>query len=130
MALSKRPYLLRAINEWLLDSGMTPHVLVDATDKNVIVPRNYVEDGRIVLNIAPAAVRNLEIGNDLLTCSARFHGNIFNISVPVDNILAIFGKEDGMGIVFQDEAAEEEPPPAVNKEAVRLERAPHLKLVK
>ena len=126
MATSKRPYLLRAINEWILDNHMTPHVLVDAATDNVAVPRQYVEDGRIVLNISPAAVRDLEIGNEQLVCGARFSGNAFTICVPILNILAIFAKENGMGIVFPEETTDETAAPVTE----RLEKAPHLKLVK
>jgi len=126
MVTSKRPYLLRAINEWILDNHMTPHILVDAATDNVAVPRQYVEDGRIVLNISPAAVRDLEIGNEKLVCGARFSGNAFTICVPILNILAIFAKENGMGIVFSEETTDESAAP----ETERLEKAPHLKLVK
>jgi stringent starvation protein B len=126
MTTSKRPYLLRAINEWLLDNGMTPHILVDARDGNVEVPRQFVEDGRIVLNISPSAVRELSLDNELLTCSARFNRKSFNIRVPVRYVLAIYGKESGMGMVFP----EDEPVTGPGPGAGRLEKAPHLKLVK
>lgn len=126
MATSKRPYLLRAINEWILDNHLTPHILVDAATDNVAVPRQYIEDGRIVLNISPTAVRDLEIGNDQLVCGARFSGNAFTICVPILNILAIFAKENGMGIVFPEETADETAAPVTD----RLEKVPHLKLVK
>ena len=126
MATSKRPYLLRAINEWILDNLMTPHILVDTVADDVVVPKQYIEDGQIVLNISPNAVKDLVIGNDLLVCSARFGGKSCNISVPMRNVLAIYAKENGMGIVFPDEETGPGPDPANN----RLEKAPKLKLVK
>lgn len=126
MATSKRPYLLRAINEWILDNLQTPHILVDAVADKVVVPREYIEDGRIVLNISPNAVRDLEIGNDMLMCSARFSGRSFAIRVPVQHILAIYAKENGMGIVFPEEEADV----TADTERNRLEKAPHLKLIK
>ena len=124
MATPKRPYLLRAINEWILDNLMTPHILVDTMADNVKVPKQFIENGRIVLNISPNAVKDLSIGNDLLLCSARFGGKSCDISVPIRNVLAIYAKENGMGIVFPED--EIGPDPASNP----LEKAPHLKLVK
>lgn len=126
MATSKRPYLLRAINEWILDNLMTPHILVDTLADDVEVPKQFIEDGRIVLNISPNAVKDLVIGNDLLLCSARFGGKSCDISVPIRYVLAIYAKENGMGIVFPEEESGPGPDPASN----RLEKAPHLKLVK
>ena len=126
MATSKRPYLLRAINEWILDNMMTPHILVDATGDHVKVPKRHVEEGRIVLNISPDAVRDLAIGNDLLLCSARFGGKPCHISVPIRYVLAIYAKENGMGIVFP----EEEDGPGQDPAGNSLDKAPHLKLVK
>jgi len=126
MATPKRPYLLRAINEWILDNLMTPHILVDTMADNVKVPKQFIENGRIVLNISPNAVKDLSIGNDLLLCSARFGGKSCDISVPIRNVLAIYAKENGMGIVFH----EEEDGPGQDPAGNRQDKAPHLKLVK
>ena len=123
---SKRPYLLRAINEWIVDNGMTPHILVDALADGVQVPQQYIEDGKIVLNISPTAVRELEIGNELLFFNARFGGQFFNLHIPINSVLAVYAKENGMGVIFPDE--EQEGAETAGKEP--LEKAPHLKLVK
>lgn len=135
---SKRPYLLRAINEWILDNGNTPHLLVDANAEGVEVPMQYVQDGKIVLNISPNAVRELEISNELVLFNARFGGRVFYIRIPVRNVLAVYAKENGMGIIFPDEENETdsetgaEANPETNPETknTALEKAPHLKLVK
>ena len=125
---SKRPYLLRAINEWILDNGDTPHLLVDADAEGVQVPVQYVQDGKIVLNISPNAVKELEIANDVVLFNARFGGQPVSVRIPIQGVLAIYAKENGMGIVFPEE---EEVADANNaKDASPLEKAPHLKLVK
>ena len=86
---SHRPYLLRALYEWIVDNGMTPHLLVDATRPAVRVPVHAVKDGRIVLNVADRAVSQLDMGNDVIRFSARFGGVSHNVSVPVGAVLAI-----------------------------------------
>lgn len=101
-----RPYLLRAVYEWALENGFTPHVLIDAAATGVSVPETYVRDGRITLNVHPQAVQALEMGNDSLRFSARFGGRPMEVEAPIMAVLAIFAKENGRGIVFQ-----EEPPP-------------------
>ncbi|MFP4079257.1 MAG: ClpXP protease specificity-enhancing factor [Ectothiorhodospira sp.] len=108
---SSRPYLLRAIYEWIVDNGLTPHLLVDAA-QDVVVPRDYVEAGRIVLNVAPMAVNGLNIDNDEVTFSARFGGRPMNVQVPVDRVLAIYTRENGQGMMFAEpEDGGDEPPP-------------------
>lgn len=131
---SKRPYLLRAINEWILDNGNTPHLLVDANAEGVEVPLQYVQDGKIVLNISPNAVRELEIGNELVLFNARFGGRVFYLRIPVGSVLAVYAKENGMGIIFPEEESEAEPETSAETKSepknTALEKAPHLKLVK
>jgi stringent starvation protein B len=105
---SSRPYLLRAMHEWIVDNYLTPHVLVDATHAGVTVPLQYVQDGKIVLNLNPSAIRNLDMGNDWVSFSARFSGSSFNLLFPVSAVLAIYARENGQGMVFQVEDA---PPP-------------------
>jgi stringent starvation protein B len=122
---SQRPYLLRAFHDWILDNGMTPHILVDAAGDHVVVPRQYVKDGKLVLNISPEAVKDLNIANDLVLCNARFNGRAFTLRVPVERVLAIYAKENGMGIVFSEEEAA-----AAKTQTDPLVKAPHLKLVK
>lgn len=98
-----RPYLVRAINEWLVDNNLTPHVLVDATRPGVQVPTAYVQDGRIVLNVAPGAVRDLFIRNEALSFSARFGGMPMQVSVPMAAVLAIYARENGQGMFFDED---------------------------
>jgi stringent starvation protein B len=94
---------VRAINEWLVDNNLTPHVLVDATRPGVQVPTAYVQDGRIVLNVAPGAVRDLFIRNEALSFSARFGGMPMQVSVPMAAVLAIYARENGQGMFFDED---------------------------
>ena len=98
-----RPYLFRAINEWLLDNDMTPYMLVNAMDESTSVPQQYVQDGEIVLNISPGSVENLMIDNTAVSFSARFRGQPFAVYVPMRAIQSIYAKENGQGTVFADE---------------------------
>jgi stringent starvation protein B len=106
--ISNRPYLIRAINEWLLDSQCTPHLLVNAEASGVDVPREHIQEGKIVLNIGPQAVEGLRISNEEVTFLARFSGVSRLISLPVSAVLAIYAKENGRGMMF-NEADEPEP---------------------
>ncbi|MCC6199384.1 MAG: ClpXP protease specificity-enhancing factor [Moraxellaceae bacterium] len=117
-----RPYLVRAINEWLVDNDLTPHVLVDASKEGVQVPAAYVQDNRIVLNIAPGAVRDLFIRNDALSFSARFGGVPMVVNAPMAAVLAIYARENGQGMFFDenedypsDGSGDDEPPPEPEK---------------
>jgi len=105
----KRPYLLRALYDWLVDSGLTPYLLVDADGEDVQVPADYVTDGRIVLNIGPNAVRNLNLGNDQVSCDGRFGGRPFPLMIPLRAVLAIYAKESGEGMMFEPEQGLEAP---------------------
>ncbi|MGH8245820.1 MAG: stringent starvation protein B, partial [Gammaproteobacteria bacterium] len=96
---SKLPYLIRALNQWILDNGMTPQILVEAGDGSARVPREYVRDGKIILNIAPQAVADLYIGDDLLTFHARFNGRPFEIQLPTRCVLGVFARETGKGMM-------------------------------
>ena len=100
---SRRPYLLRAMHEWISDNGMTPYVVVDANEQGVEVPREYVQDGKIILNISYSAANALELGNEWLMFDARFSGKAFNIAVPSPAILAIYAKETGQGLIFDED---------------------------
>ena len=100
---SSRPYLLRALNEWILDNGLTPHIVVDASHENVVVPTQYVESDRIVLNISPGAVSGFNISNEYISFSARFSGKAMEIFVPISSVLALYAKENGQGMVFNEE---------------------------
>lgn len=100
---SQRPYLLRALYEWIADNGMTPHVLVDARMPGVRVPAHAVKDGRIVLNIAERAVAKLDMSNDALRFSARFAGVSQAVVVPLVAVIAIYARETGQGMAMPDE---------------------------
>lgn len=104
----RRPYLLRAFYEWLLDNDLTPHVVVDISLPDVQVPLEYARDGQIVLNIAPRAVGNLELTNDSVSFSARFGGVPRQVYVPMAAVLAIYARENGAGTMFEPEAGYEE----------------------
>jgi stringent starvation protein B len=107
---SRRPYLLRAMHEWMIDSGQTPHLIVDATRPAVEVPRAYVKDDRIVLNLSPSATQNLNIGNDWVMFSARFAGVVHHVQLPVSAVLGIYARENGQGMVFpEDETGSSSP---------------------
>jgi stringent starvation protein B len=109
---SRRPYLIRAIYDWASDNGYTPHMLVAADYPGVIVPREFVQEGRITLNISPMAVQNLDLKAEPIWFSARFSGKSFDIQVPTGAVLAVFARENGEGIVF----GEIEPPQPGGKE--------------
>lgn len=104
-ARSKRPYLIRALNEWILDSDLTPYLMVDVRGEDVRVPSEYVSGGKIVLNISPSAVRDLVLGDDAISFSARFGGRPFSVYVPVSQVLAIYARETSEGMMFEDEAS-------------------------
>ena len=123
--ISNRPYLIRAINEWLLDSQCTPHLLVNADAPGVDVPQEHSKDGQIVLNIGPRAVEGLQISNEEITFLARFSGVSRSISVPIGAVLAIYAKENGRGMMF-NETDEPEPDDSGPKPTSR----PSLKVVK
>lgn len=110
---SSRPYLLRAFYEWIVDNNATPYVVVNADFPGAHVPLQYVENGRIVLNISPGAVRSLLIANDHVEFNARFSGAPFEVYAPIKAITAIYAKENGRGMVFKEEDDEEDdtPPP-------------------
>ena len=126
---SNRPYLLRAIYEWIIDNGMTPYLLVTADQPGVLVPQDFIEDGKIVLNISPTATQDLEITNESLRFSARFSGHPMQVVVPVAHAAALYARENGQGMVFPEETPEDEPPPDPRSDNKRMKR-PSLKIVK
>ena len=95
-----RPYLARAIYEWICDNNLTPHLLVDATQPNTLVPEQFIQDGQIVLNIAPHAVHKLNMSNDAITFSARFGGVSRDIYVPLNAVMGIYARENSQGLFF------------------------------
>jgi stringent starvation protein B len=125
----KRPYLLRAMHEWVTDSKHTPHVIIDADRQGVVVPRPFVKDGKIVLNLSHTATQNLSLGNEWIEFGARFAGVVHFIRVPIAAVLGIYARETGEGMVFSDQDLGPEPPPQPSSEEDGNRRA-HLKLVK
>ena len=126
---SNRPYLIRAIWQWISDNGMTPHLLVNADAKGVEIPRQFVEDGRIVLNVSASAVRDLDLGNDWISFGARFSGNPMNVLLPVSAVLGLYSKENGQGMLFpeddeavppEDEGPDDTPPPAGGRPSLKV----------
>jgi stringent starvation protein B len=129
--LSTRPYLIRAIYEWCVDSALTPYLAVRVNDQTE-VPQAFVKDGEIVLNLSAGAVRNLEMGNEMITCNGRFGGSPFDLMVPVEAVIGIFAKETGQGLVFQGSDPQQPSPQANSDSEARppASRKPHLKIVK
>jgi stringent starvation protein B len=109
--LSRRPYLLRAMHEWMNDGQLTPHIIVDAGYAGVEVPQAYIKDGKIVLNLSYHATQGLVIKNDWISFDARFAGVVHHVLVPVNAVLGIYARESGEGMVFSAEDAGPEPPP-------------------
>ncbi|MCH8492784.1 MAG: ClpXP protease specificity-enhancing factor [Idiomarina sp.] len=101
----KRPYILRALYEWLIDNELTPHIVVDAEWPYIQVPQQYVQDGQIVLNIAPGALQGLQMGNEEIRFFARFQGKEQRVLIPMGALLAIYAKENGAGTIFEPEEA-------------------------
>ncbi|MET0281273.1 MAG: ClpXP protease specificity-enhancing factor [Steroidobacteraceae bacterium] len=142
--LSRRPYLLRAMLDWIVDCGWTPHLIVDAASDTVQVPRQFVKEGRIVLNISASATQSFRIGAEAVEFSARFSGLSHYIHVPVDFVLGIYARETGQGMVFTEEAqgagtapdiksaasVADEPPPDAPPPAPAPRKRPSLKVVK
>ncbi|EGU48842.1 ClpXP protease specificity-enhancing factor [Vibrio ichthyoenteri ATCC 700023] len=101
----RRPYMLRAFYEWLVDNDLTPHLVVAATLPGVRVPQEFVQDGQIILNVAPRAVGNLQLGDDEVTFNARFSGRPHVVVVPLYAVQAIYARENGAGTMFEPEDA-------------------------
>ena len=128
---SSRPYLIRAIYQWIVDNGLTPYILVDASDEDMVIPRQYVEDGKIVLNIAPMAVRSLTLGNDEIHFNARFSGQPMQVVIPVSHVMATYARENGQGMMFQEEDDDNRPPPSSGDDGPAKDQGrPSLRVVK
>lgn len=127
--ISSRPYLIRAIYEWIVDNNLTPYLLANAEAADVTVPQEYIQEGRIILNISPSAVRGLELTNDWVMFSARFGGVSMQVSVPPSAVIALYAKENGRGMVFSDDDEPQddgpEPPDGPSEK-----RRPSLRVVK
>lgn len=125
---SNRPYLIRGLYEWIVDNGLTPHIVADATADHVQVPMQAVKAGKVVLNIAAGAVRNLELGNDYILFHTRFTGKQHSITLPVDAVLAVHARENGQGMLFPQDESPTSPGGADNAQGDK--GRPHLKVVK
>jgi stringent starvation protein B len=128
--LPKRPYLLRAMHEWITESGNTPHVIVDAGHGGAEVPRAYVKEGKIVLNLSEGATQRLRLGNEEIEFDARFAGVIHHVRFPVTAVLGIYARETGEGMVFSEQDLGPEPPTKPTPAEEGGPRRPQLKVVK
>ena len=124
---SKKPYFIRAMFEWISDNGYTPHLLIDASFENMSIPRNFVQNERITLNISSSATRNLTIDSDLISFDARFEGKTMNIQLPYEAVINIFARETGEGMAFSSES--DTANRGLVKKSVKKDKTPHLKLV-
>ena len=132
---SRRPYLLRAMHEWISDNQQTPHIVVDASIQGVEVPRQYVQGGKIILNVSLSALVALTLGNDMVSFRARFGSVTYDVSVPIAAVLGIYARETGQGMIFSETDAPPPPlppqPPAESSSGGEVKRAkPTLKVVK
>ena len=137
---SSRPYLVRALYEWIVDNDCTPHMLVNAEFPKVQVPDGFASDGQIVLNISPSAVRHLHMDNEAVSFEGRFSGVAHSLFVPVGAILGIYARENGQGMVFEleppvddeeaDAGPEDDGPDGGGDEPPRPSGRPSLKVVK
>ncbi|MDH5611078.1 MAG: ClpXP protease specificity-enhancing factor [Gammaproteobacteria bacterium] len=114
---SSRPYLIRAMYQWIVDNGVTPHLLADASVDGCLVPDGYIQDSKIVLNIAPMAVSGLMLGDEGISFGARFNGVSESIYVPINAVTAIYARENGQGMMFSDD---DEPSPDRGSEEFKM----------
>ena len=125
---TNRPYLLRALYEWITDNGLTPHVLVDAEVEGVNVPEHTIQKGKVVLNIAAGATEQLMLDNEIIDFLARFSGNPYQIVVPMSAVIAIYARENGQGMMFaQDDESDSPDDPS---DGPATPKRPHLTVVK
>lgn len=128
-----KPYLVRAVYDWIVENNCTPYLLVNAEAKDLVAPLQYVEDGRIVLNLRPQAVHGLALGDRQIEFSARFGGTPMQVRVPIAAVLAIYARENGRGMVFDENEGDDTPPPPAEMPSVEAKPSrtrPTLKVVK
>ena len=124
---SLKPYLIRSVYDWIVDNGFTPYILVNAENNRGHLPEDYIENGKITLNLRPQAVEALCLGNEAIQFNARFGGKPMLITISVNAVMAIFAKENGKGLVFDQENVNEIEPPT---EKDQPSRKPSLRIVK
>ena len=122
-----KPYLIRSIYEWIVDNSLTPHLLVNAADSGTVLPEEFVEDGKIVLNIRPEAIQGLTLGNEIIEFNARFAGKSMHIVTPIPSVMAIYAKENGKGMIFDQDEPDDTPPSPDHK---KTHHKPQLRVVK
>ena len=130
---SLKPYLVRAIYQWIVDNSLTPYLLVNAAAEGVVVPPAFVQDGRIVLNLRPEAIQDLLLGDEHIAFNARFGGKPMQVYVPIRAAMALYAQENGKGMVFdeeEDESTTPPPPPPKAKPTPPTRKRPELKVVK
>ena len=127
---SKRPYLIRAMHEWMLDSGHTPHIVVDTSVEGVNVPVDYIKDGKIILNVSESAAHGLQLTNDAVSFRARFGGVPFDVFAPMHSVLGIYARETGQGMIFSHDVEQRSRPPELKQQVQVSGSRPHLKIVK
>ncbi len=125
-----RPYLLRALHQWIVDNGMTPHLLIDAQADAVDVPAQVIQNGKIILNVSPNAVQGLDLGNEWILMDARFSGKTHQLSIPVSAVIAVYARENGQGMMFADEVDGPETPEPDGSDSPKQGSPSHLKVVK
>lgn len=113
---SSRPYMVRALYEWIVENDCTPYILVNAYADGVEVPQEHVKDGQIILNISPIAIQDLNIGNEFVDFEGRFAGIPKRVIVPMHAVMGIYARENGQGMIFEPEAPPPEPPPTGSDE--------------
>ena len=123
----QKPYLIRAVYEWLIDNGATPYLLVDTSFEAVFVPEAFINDSKIVLNIAPDAVQHYDAGNENIHFSARFSGKRMELFIPIEAVLGIYGKENNEGMFFSEDQTT---PPTSPRNSTKEKTKPKLMLVK
>ncbi|MFQ5609199.1 MAG: ClpXP protease specificity-enhancing factor [Woeseiaceae bacterium] len=127
---SKRPYLIRAMNEWMRDNRHTPHIVVDTSVDGVLVPEEHIKDGKIILNVSESAAHNLKLTNDAVSFRARFGGVPVDVWVPMRSVLGIYARETGQGMIFSHDSdnADQAQPPDDDIESTRARS--HLRVIK
>lgn len=126
-----RPYLVRALVDWIVDNDQTPFLVIDCNAEGGSLPADYAVDGKLVLNVSPAATRNLLVAENELSVDCRFRGRPFHVATPIDAVLAVYAKETGLGMAFDAESAPNPPPSSPDRSAKNAApTGPKLKLVK